>query len=160
MHPGTDPDPGLECSDAEFNEYYRAGCHGDMEEGLNRAWVCDDGRGIVLGCLSIAAAYLRPDRDPALQGMGYGNIPALLVGYLATDKRRGRQGVAADLLTWALGEAVRTSARVGCRLVMLNPVDDPEIGQFYRNRGLRCLPVRDGEADVFYIDIRGKIAAR
>lgn len=92
--------------------------------------------------------------------MGYGNIPALLVGYLATDKRHERQGVATDLLTWALDEAVRTSERVGCRIVMPNPVDDPEIRQFYRNRGFRYLPVRDGEADVFYIDMRGKIAAR
>lgn len=92
--------------------------------------------------------------------MGHGNIPALLVGYLATDKRRERQGVAADLLTWALDEAVRTSEMVGCRIAMPNPVDDPEIRQFCRNRGSRCLPVRDGKADVFYIDMRGKIAAR
>lgn len=68
--------------------------------------------------------------------------------------------MATDLLAWALDEAVRMSERVGCRIVMLNPVDDPEIKQFYRNRGFRYLPVRDGGADVFYIDIQGKITAR
>lgn len=131
-----------------------------MEAGLNRTWVCGDGRGGVLGYLPIAAAHLRPDRDPALQGMGYGNIPALLIGYLATDKNHERQGVATGLLAWALDKAIRMSKRVGCRIVMLNPVDDPEIRRFYCNRGFRYLPVRDGEADVCYIGIQGKIKAQ
>lgn len=160
MLPDTIPDPRFECRNAEFNEYYRVNCYSDMEEGLNRTWMCGDGRGGVLGYLSIAAAHLRPDRDPALKGMGYGNIPALLVGYLATDKNHERNGVATDLLTWALDEAVRMSKRVGCRIVMLNPLDDPAIRQFYHNRGFRYLPVSDGEADVFYIDIQGKIKSQ
>ena len=127
--------------------------------GLNRTWACIDGRGIAVGYLSIAAARLRPGRDPALQGKGYGNIPALLVGYLATDKNHERQGVATKLLARAVGEAVRMSERIGCRIVMLNPVDDPQTRRFYANRGFRYIPASGGEDDVFYIDLQGGIMA-
>lgn len=68
---------------------------------------------------------MRPGRDPALQGMGYDNISALIVGYPATDKDHERQGVATDLLLWSIEEAMRLSEGIGCRIVMLNPVSIP-----------------------------------
>ena len=58
---------------------------------MNRAWACIE-NGAVLGYISVAMGHMRPDRDPALRGMGYGNVPALLVGYLVADKRHVRQG--------------------------------------------------------------------
>ena len=115
--------------------------------------------GVVLGYISVAMGHMRPERDPALRGMGYGNVPALLVGYLATDKRHVRQGVAGDLLLWAVHEAIRASKRMGCRILMLNPLDDPEVKEFYHNRGFRYVPASDGEDDAFYIDIQGRITA-
>ena len=125
---------------------------------MNRTWACIE-NGAVLGYISVAMGHMRPDRDPALRGMGYGNVPALLVGYLATDKRHERQGVASDLLLWAVHEATRASKRVGCRISVLNSTGDPAIKRFYRNRGYRYVPASDGEADAFCIDIQGKIKA-
>ena len=159
VRPGTTPDPNFECRNPEFNDYYGVTSYSDMEEGLNRTWRYVDGKGATLGYISVAAAHLRPGRDPALQGMGYGNIPALLVGYLATDKSHERQGVATDLLLWSIEEAMRLSARVGCRIVMLSPINDPDIMRFYRNLGFRYIPAGSGEDDVFYIDVQGKIMA-
>lgn len=92
VRPDTIPDPSFECRNLEFNDYYRVTCYSDMEAGLNRTWQYVDGKGATLGYITVAAAHLRPGRDPALQGKGYGNIPALLVGYLATDKNHERQG--------------------------------------------------------------------
>ena len=97
---------------------------------MNRTWVYM-ADGAVIGYISVAMGHMRPDRDPALRGMGYGNVPALLVGYLATDKRHVRQGVASSLLSWAVREAIQASKRVGCRILMLNPIDDPAVRQFY-----------------------------
>ena len=158
LDPGTTPDPNFDCDDSEFNDYYRVNCYSDIKEGMNRTWVYMVD-GAVVGYISMAMGHMRPDRDPALRGMGYGNVPALLVGYLATDKRRVRQGVATDLLVWAVREAVQMSKRVGCRILMLNPIDDPAVKRFYRNRGFRYVPASDGEADAFYIDIQGRIKA-
>lgn len=130
-----------------------------MAEGLNRTWRYIDENGATIGYISVAAAHLRPGRDPALQGMGYGNVPAHLVGYLATDKNHERQGVATDLLLWSIEEAIRMSERIGCRIVMLNPIEDPKTMEFYRRLGFRYIPASEGEDDVFYIDIQDKIGA-
>lgn len=111
------------------------------------------------GYISVAAAHLRPGRDPALQGMGYGNIPALLVGYLATDKNHERQGVATKLLRWSIEEASRISKRIGCRIVMLNPLDNPDTMRLCRSLGFRHMPADNDEDDVFYIDVQDKITA-
>lgn len=157
VRPDTKSDPGFECRNPEFNDYYRVTCYSDMEEGLNRTWQYVDDKGDTLGYITVAAAHLRPGRDPALQGMGYGNIPALLVGYLATDKDHERQGVATDLLAWSIKEAIRLSQRIGCRIVMLNPLDDPDTMRFYHNLGFRYIPASDGEDDVFYTDIQDRI---
>ena len=159
VRPDTIPDPSFECRNSEFNDYYRVTCYSDMEAGLTRTWQYVDGKGATLGYITVAAAHLRPGRDPALQGKGYGNIPALLVGYLATGKSHERQGVATDLLLWSIEEALRMSERVGCRIVMLNPINDPDILRFYHNLGFRYIPAGNGEDDVFYIDIQGKITA-
>lgn len=125
---------------------------------MNRTWTCME-NGAVIGYISVAMGHMRPGRDPALRGMGYGNVPALLVGYLATDKRHVRQGVASNLLLWAVHEATRASKRVGCRILMLNPIDDPDVKRFYRRRGFRYVPASDGEEDAFYIYIQGRIPA-
>ena len=109
---------------------------------MNWTWACI-GNGAVLGYISVAMGHMRPDRDPALRGMGYGNVPALLVGYLATDKRHVRQGVASSLLSWAVREATQASKRVGYRILMLNPIDDPEVKRFYRN-SFRHVPAGGG----------------
>lgn len=159
VHPDTDPDPKFECRNPEFNEYYRVTCYSDMKEDLNRTWRHVDDKGATIGYISIAAAHLRPGRDPALQGLGYGNIPALLVGYLATDKSHERQGVATRLLLWSIEEAIRLSKRIGCRIVMLNPLDDTKTMRFYRNLGFRYIPASNDEDDVFYIDVHDKIKA-
>ena len=59
----------------------------------------------------------------------------------------------------AVREAVSMSKRIGCRIAMLNPADDPQIRRFYTNRGFRYIPASGGEDDVFYSDIHGKIRA-
>ena len=159
LRAGSESDPNFECRNPEFNDYYRVTSYSDMEAGLNRTWQYVDDKGATLGYISVAAAHMRPGRDPALQGKGYGNIPALLVGYLAADKNHERQGVATKLLLWSIDEALRMSERVGCRIVMLNPINDPDILRFYHNLGFRYVPASNGEDDVFYIDIRGKIPA-
>ena len=80
VRPDTKPDPDFECRNPEFNDYYRVTCYSDMEAGLNRTWEYIDDKEDTLGYIPVAAAHLRPGRDPALQGMGYDNISALIVG--------------------------------------------------------------------------------
>ena len=91
LDPRTSPDPNFDCDDSEFNDYYRVNCYSDIKEGMNRTWVYMVD-GAVVGYISMAMGHMRPGRDPALRGTGHGNVPALLVGYLAADKRRVRQG--------------------------------------------------------------------
>lgn len=62
-------------------------------------------------------------------------------------------------MLWSIDEAVRLSERIGCRIVMLNPINESRAMDFYSNLGFRYIPASNDEDDVFYIDVQGKITA-
>ena len=153
LDPTTSKDPKFECKNPSYTEYYRVTAFNDMNEGMGQTWLCMYKKKII-GFVTIAMAHIMPERDEWLQGKGYGNIPALLIGHLATHKDYERNGVGTNLIAWAIKEAVHHSKRIGCRAVVLNPEDDPEIRNFYANRGFTYVPQDDKERDAFYLDIQ------
>ncbi len=153
LDPAMSIDAEFECKDPSYTEYYRVTAFSDMKEGMGQTWLCMYKKKMI-GFVTIAMAHMRPERDERLQGKGYGNIPALLIGHLATHKDYERKGVGTSLIAWAIREAVSHSKRVGCRVVMLNPEDDPEVRGFYAKRGFTYVPQDDKERDAFYLDIQ------
>ena len=153
LAPTMSIDAEFECKNSSYTEYYRVDAFSDMQEGIGRTWLCMYKKKMIR-FVSVAMAHMRPERDKRLQGKGYGNIPALLIGHLATHKDYERKGVGTNLIAWAIQEAVRYSKRIGCRIVMLNPEDDPEIRDFYTHRGFTYVPQDDKERDAFYLDIQ------
>ena len=154
LDPTMSIDPEFECKNPSYTEYYRVTAFSDMKEGIGQTWLCMYKKKKVIGFVTIAMAHMRPERDKQLQGKGYGNIPALLIGHLATHKDYERKGVGTNLIAWAIREAVSHSKRIGCRVVMLNPEDDPEVRDFYAKRGFTYVPQDDKERDAFYLDIQ------
>ena len=132
-------DSEFECKNPSYTEYYRVTAFSDMKGGLGQTWLCMYKKKMI-GFVTIAMSHMRPERDARLQGKGYGNIPALLIGHLATHKDYEGKGVGTNLIAWAIKEDVHHAKRIGCRIVMLNPEDDPKIRNFYIKRGLlMCL---------------------
>ncbi len=123
----------------------------DMEKGISQTWLCVY-KNKTVGFISMA--HMKPERHEILQGKGYGNIPSLLIGYLATHKKYEKRGIGMILIAWAIKEAINSSKRIGCRIVMLNPENDKKIKNYYTNRGFTYVPHEDREKDIFFLDIQ------
>ena len=159
LKPTTPTDKEFECKNPSYTEYYRVSSFDDIKDKIGQIWLCMY-RKKVIGFVSIAMAHMRPERDKRLQRDGYGNIPALLIGHLATHKDYEGKGVGTNLIAWAIKEAVHSSQRIGCRIVMLNPEDDPKIRTYYIHKGFTYVPQNDKERDAFYLDIQTKLTLR
>lgn len=79
----------------------------------------------------------------------YGNIPALLIGYLATHKDYERKGIGTFMVQWACNQAVQFSKSIGCRLVMLDP-ENNAVG-FYKK--LHFSHISNSNDDVMFVDL-------
>ncbi|MDO9415277.1 GNAT family N-acetyltransferase [Pararhizobium sp.] len=66
-------------------------------------------------------------------------VPAILLAQLAVDIRYQRQGVARDLLFFALTTSRKISDEIGCFCVLTHPLDEG-VRSFYRRFGFEDLP--------------------
>jgi len=66
-------------------------------------------------------------------------VPALLLGRLALDRRLQGKGLGSELLFDALSRAVDASNKVGGRYIVVEAVDD-SAGAFYEHHGFRVCP--------------------
>lgn len=147
-------DNGFECKKPDYTEYYKVHAFNDMMYGIGKTWLCTYKSDTVIGFISVAMSHMKPERHESLMGKGYGNIPALLIGHLATRKDYEKKGVGTRLIAWAIKEAVNISDRVGCRIVMLSPENDQEVLDFYKKRGFTYVPREGNEKeDAFFLDI-------
>ena len=76
---------GFTCSNEDFAEYLKVQAHYDQEKQVGQTWVFKHADKIV-GFITIAMAHMKKDEYEKLKIDSYGNIPALLIGHLATHK--------------------------------------------------------------------------
>ena len=81
---------------------------------------------------------------------------ALLISHLSTRKDYERKKVGTILIDEVLKIAIEQSKLVGCRYLLLNPIDDPGVKKFYRTYGFSYVDNLkiDKEADAFILDIQ------
>lgn len=96
-------------------------------------------------------AHMKKDEYEDLHINTFGNIPALLIGHLATHKDHEHKGVGRYMVSWVISKAIEFSETVGCRLVMLNP--DKDVIGFYDKLGFTYVPHDDEDYDSMFIDI-------
>ena len=145
-------DKSFNCKVKEYTEYYKVHAFNDLQRGIGNTWVLTY-KGKVLGFISIAMAHMQPERHHDLQGNGFGNIPSLLIGHLATHKDYENKGVGSHLVAWAIKKAREYSKTIGCKIVILNPDDKEEVREFYRKLGFTYVPHDDKGRDAFFLDI-------
>ena len=90
--------------------------------GVTKTFVYGD---TILGFVTLATASVK-SRDVEGRGkwLRFGEVPALLIGQLATHLEYEGRHVGRTLVNLAVAEAVDLSRRVGCRLVVLHPRKD------------------------------------
>lgn len=139
------------CSKEKFQEYLTVHALNDQMEQIGQTWLFIYEEKII-GFITIAMGHMKKDEHASLQIDAFGNIPALLIGYLATHKDYEGNGIGRYMVSWAISKAVEYSESIGCRIVMLNPEKD--VIDFYQKLGFTYVPHEDDEYDSMFIDIK------
>ncbi len=148
-------DMTFDCTNPDYVKYYQYDALYDAQENLAQTYLLKLEKK-VLGYFSIAMAHIRKENKDAMMEKGTdGNIPALLISHLATDRKFLRHGVGTALIDIALDMAKSMSRYTGCRYLILHPEDDDGVKQFYAKYGFEYIGkiVEDPKKDLFILDI-------
>ncbi len=138
LDPKTHDRAGFDCGVDALNRYIRQFANQDLKRGLTRVYVLADGAKIV-GYYSISAHSVLRDNLPDSERIGpYEEIPFLLLGRLAVDKRWQGQGYGDALIVHAF-KTTRTAARQIGILGMVVDAKDDKAASFYEGFGFRRL---------------------
>ncbi len=112
---------------------------------------------VPVGFVTLSMADLKKEkmgRDDKLQ-IGKENYPALQISQLAVLKELGNMDIGTYLCDFCLDQAYKFSEKVGCRLLVLNAVQN-SIG-FYIKYGFKMLPKQEGRREpVMFLNIFNK----
>ncbi len=109
----------------------------------------------MLGFITVAMSHMEKNRIPYFEKKSSdANIPALLIGHLATHKDALRRGIGRELVRWAIREALEKSKRIGYRIVMFNPEDDQGAHDFYKAVDFTYVKKDDKTKDAYVLDIQ------
>ena len=140
------------CSKPEFEEYLAVHALYDQTHQVGQPYVFEH-EGRIVGYIVLSMDRL-DERKEVLGIDTFGNIPALLVGRLATDARYERRGVGRSMMEWAVANASLLSRIVGCRVVLVN--SEPDVVGFYEKLKFKKITRQDGGSDTvdMYLDIK------
>jgi ribosomal protein S18 acetylase RimI-like enzyme len=128
----------FDCGVDALNRYIRQFANQDLKRGLTRVYVLAEGRAII-GFYSISAhAVLRDDLPEEMRIGPYEDVPFLLLGRLAVDKRRQRQGFGDALIAHAFATTRSAARQVGI-LGMIVEAKNEQAVRFYEGFGFRIL---------------------
>ena len=143
---------GFKCSNPYFEEYLKIHAHDEENKHVSKTWIFIY-KGVIVGYITIAMAHVEQTMHKDLKMDVHGNVPALLIGYLATHKDYERNGIGTSMVMWAISRAVKYSKEIGCRVVILNP--ETGVDGFYEKLGFAH--VQREEDDTMFIDIKKHI---
>ena len=80
------------------------------------------------------------------------HIPSLLIGEIARDIRHKGKGMGELMLNWVIDEAKKLSSQVGCRLVVVQSIEE----KVRRYKELGFIPINDFEEkrNTMFIDLK------
>lgn len=128
-----DASVGFQCSKPEFAEYFAVQAMYDQTHQIGQPYVfAQDGQ--IVGYVVLSMDRL--DMKKEVLGIdAFGNIPALLIGHLATDARYERRCVGSTMVEWSIAYARRLSRIVGCRVAAVN--SELDVVEFYEKLGFK-----------------------
>lgn len=128
----------FDCGVDGLNTYLQQYANQDQKRNLNKTYVLAKGR-TVIGYYSISAHSVMRDNLPDdIRIGGYGDIPFLLLGRLAVDKRYQRQGYGDTLIVHAFKTTMEAARKVGILGIIVEAKNDDAVS-FYEGFGFRKL---------------------
>jgi ribosomal protein S18 acetylase RimI-like enzyme len=128
----------FDCGVEALNQYLQRFANQDQKRGLTRVYVLAEGRQII-GYYSISAHSVSRDElhghaNPA----AYREVPFLLLGRLAVDKRYQGQGYGDALLFHAFKTSLDAAEKVGVLGMIVDAKDETAVS-FYEGFGFKRL---------------------
>ncbi len=142
---------GFDCEDPDYNDFIKnyALKHQHLKLGTTYLFFHNNK---ITGYVTIAMGDLKKERtqDELKDARPLRNIPCLFLAQMARDKSVKGLGLGDILIEWTIGQAMRLSAEIGCRYVLLE-CEDHNISVYQRN-GFVLLPKgkRDKRNFMFY----------
>lgn len=129
----------FDCGEPSLDAWSVERARWNQADGYSRTYViAEQDRVIAYSALSSFAIW-RSDASGRTRRQAPRQIPAILLGRLAVDKRAQGQGLGAALLRHAMELSVTAASTIGVRLLVVSAVD-PRAADFYRRFGLEPSP--------------------
>lgn len=128
----------FDCGVEALNIYLQKYANQDQKRNLNRVYVLANDV-TVIGYYSISAHSVPGDNLPDdIKLGGYGDIPFLLLGRLAVDKKYQGAGYGDTLIVHAFNTTMDAARKVGILGIIVDAKDDKAVS-FYEGFGFRKL---------------------
>ena len=98
----------FKCSDPYFEEYLKFHAYDEDAKQLSKTWGFMYGKEMI-GHIAIAMSHMKQEMHETLKMDAHGNVPAVLIGYLATHRDYERMGIGSYMVGWAIVRARKHS---------------------------------------------------
>lgn len=134
----------FDCGKPILDNYIRTQASQDVKRDLSACYVLtDEGNTAVLGYYTLSSNSIErasfPDNMIARLPPSYGDLPTILLGRLALDKKMQGKKLGEFLLINALNRCVAVSQTIGALAVVVDPIDE-HAENFYSSYGFIFLP--------------------
>lgn len=134
----------FKCERQEFNDYLYNTANKDHMNNAGKVWLFTTHEKKPIGFVTLAMSQLSKSFDPYFSSMTtHTNVPALLIGEMARHIDYKGRGIGILVRDWVINKALEVSQEIGCRLIILQAVEDKielyskwgfkQIEQEYRN---------------------------
>jgi predicted GNAT family N-acyltransferase len=135
---------GFDCGKPLLDNYIRTQASQDVKRDLSACYVLtEDENNEVLGYYTLSSNSIERTSFPAKMTArlppSYGDLPTILLGRLALDKKIHGKRLGEYLLIHALNRCVEVSQTIGALAVVVDPIDE-EAEEFYSSYGFILLP--------------------
>ena len=138
----------FECSNSIYENYIKDEAYKDQANAIAQTWVFVNDKNVI-GYVSIAMGDLNKTQHEKLRVFPHTNVPGLLLGRLATNKKYEGKGVGRKMVDWVFAEAISYAENIGCRIVYLNP-EEGVVTWYSEKLHFAHIPKKNNQDIMFY----------
>lgn len=144
---------GFDSGESSLDEWLVQWAKRNQAAGFSRTYVIAEEERAVAFCTLSSFTIWRADATGRARRQSPPQIPAVLLGRLAVDRRFQRHGLGAALLRHAMEMTIVAAEAVGIRLLVVNALNEEAAG-FYRRFGLEPSPTNPLDLMITVNDLR------